>query len=74
MFSQNEQQNDFGINLYDFGARLSDPTTGNRFFQMDPLSEISRRFSPYIYARCALSSLGRLRTKNKQSVCDTVRV
>jgi RHS repeat-associated protein len=49
-YSQNEQQNDFGINLYDFGARLSDPTTGNRFLQIDPLAEISRRFSPYIYA------------------------
>lgn len=49
-FSQNEQQNDFGINLYDFGARFSDPTTGNRFLQIDPLAEISRRFSPYIYA------------------------
>jgi RHS repeat-associated protein len=49
-YSQNEQQSDFGINLYDFGARFSDPTTGNRFLQMDPLAEISRRFSPYIYA------------------------
>ncbi|WP_428667804.1 RHS repeat domain-containing protein [Runella sp.] len=49
-FSQNEQQSDFGLNLYDFGARKSDPTIGNRFWQMDPLAEIARRFSPYIYA------------------------
>lgn len=49
-YSQNEQQNDFGLNLYDFGARFSDPTIGNRFWQQDPLAEISRRFSPYIYA------------------------
>jgi RHS repeat-associated protein len=49
-FSQNEQQTDFGVNLYDFGARFSDPTTGNRFLQIDPLAEISKRFSPYIYA------------------------
>ena len=49
-FSQNEQQNDFGINLYDFGARFSDPTTGNRFLQQDALSEHFANFSPYIYA------------------------
>ncbi|WP_428661343.1 RHS repeat domain-containing protein [Runella sp.] len=49
-YSQNEQQNDFGLNLYDFGARFSDPTIGNRFWQIDPLAEIARRFSPYLYA------------------------
>ncbi len=49
-YSQNEQQSDFGLNLYDFGARFSDPTIGNRFWQQDPLAEISRRFSPYLYA------------------------
>ncbi|TAH14794.1 MAG: hypothetical protein EAZ14_03115 [Runella slithyformis] len=49
-FGTKERQDDFGINLHDFEARFSDPTIGNRFLQQDLLAEISRRFSPYIYA------------------------
>lgn len=38
-----------GLELYDFLARNYDPQIG-RFHQLDPLSEISRRWSPYVYS------------------------
>lgn len=35
--------------MYDYGARFYDPSIA-KFWQVDPLAETSRRFSPYSYA------------------------
>jgi RHS repeat-associated protein len=34
---------------YDYGARWSDPTIGNRFLQGDPMSELDFHLTPYAY-------------------------
>lgn len=48
-FGGNEQQTEFDINTYDFGARNYDPALG-RWMNLDPLAEMMRRHSPYNYA------------------------
>ncbi|WP_260397356.1 RHS repeat-associated core domain-containing protein [Empedobacter brevis] len=48
-YNGKELQDDFNINLYDYGARNYDPAIG-RWFNIDPLAEKSKRFSPYTYA------------------------
>ena len=47
-YNGKELQDELGLNLYDYGARLYDPAAPH-FLQMDPKAETSRRFSPYTY-------------------------
>jgi len=48
-YNGNELQDEFNINLYDYGERNYDPAIG-RWFNIDPLAEASEEFSPYSYA------------------------
>src|SRR5690554_868456 len=48
-FGGKEYQEEFDVNMYDFGARNYDPALG-RWMNVDPLAEEMRRHSPYNYA------------------------
>ena len=47
-FGGNEFQDELGLNVYDYDNRVYDQALG-RFWQMDPLAEQGRRWSPYNY-------------------------
>ncbi|WP_264530376.1 RHS repeat-associated core domain-containing protein [Flavobacterium sp. N502540] len=48
-YNGKELQDELGLNTYDYGARIYTPDAP-RFWQIDPLAEKGRRWSPYAYA------------------------
>src|SRR5690606_26951299 len=48
-FGGKELQDELNLNLYDYGARNYDAALG-RWMNVDPLTEVSRKFSPNAYA------------------------
>lgn len=47
-YNGKELQDELGLNMYDYGARLYDPARAG-WSNIDPLAEKMRRFSPYNY-------------------------
>ncbi|WP_461117800.1 RHS repeat domain-containing protein [Spirosoma jeollabukense] len=49
LYNGKELSDEFDLNFYDYGARWYDPGMGS-WWQIDPLSEASRRWSPYVFS------------------------
>jgi RHS repeat-associated protein len=49
LYNGKELQRELLLSTYDYGRRMYDPAMG-RWWQLDPLSELGRRWSPYSYA------------------------
>ncbi len=49
LYNGKELQDDLGLDWYDYGARMYDPSLG-RFMVGDPLALVSDHQSPYVYA------------------------
>ena len=47
-YNGKELQDELGLNMYDYGARMYDPARAG-WSNIDPLAEVSRRWSPYTY-------------------------
>ncbi len=47
-FNGKSWEDELGLNFYDYGARNYDPAIG-RWMNIDPLAEMSRKWSPYTY-------------------------
>lgn len=47
-YNGKELQDELGLNVYDYDNRVYDPAVGS-FWEMDPKTELGRRWSPYNY-------------------------
>ncbi|GAB4044787.1 RHS repeat-associated core domain-containing protein [Spirosoma jeollabukense] len=48
-YNGKELIDEFDLNFYDYGARWYDPGMGS-WWEIDPLAEVSRRWSPYVFS------------------------